>query len=810
MRSIKPTLEQKRFIEAVEDSILLHACVGTGKTFALANRVAEAIRRGVPPERILCVTFTNRAAEEMRQRVAAYCPQDSHKVVTRTFHGLCAWILRLGAKQMGIPQDFSIIDEDDAQEIIGHLKLPGLVSLSSSEIYHLLQEYKIYGEVRPGEERRPLSLDLIAKIHDLYQGELATYRGLDFADLIVLAHRGLSVDGPLHKEWSHRFDMVQVDEMQDTNLMEYEVVAQLARCSQNLTLAGDFDQTIYEWRGSVPEEVLGQFKRDFPQSKQMSFTENHRATQTLVYAAQGVVASLSDIKPRPAASSPRGEPIVVHGAPTEEAEGHWVASQIKALHEGGTAYDRMGVLCRSNRRAGVISEVLERWQIPHLTVETYEFFRRQEVKDSMAYLRILLNPEDNISIHRILRRPARGIGEKTIQRIEAEAPAGIRLSDLLKVSALESGDPYASLLTGLEYGTLVIFDCETTGVDPLKDEIIELAAYKIQKGELVEEFHRYLKPSKTVGDSLYVHGLTDEFLADNGDNPHQVLQSFLEFKADGLLVGHNVIFDIRMLDNSCHRFKIPFSRDTWVDTLGLARRFVEAKSYKLGDLAAKLGLSQKPSHRALDDVATTWELLQHLVPKIKKGLDNRQRIIQAVAHGFWPLAEQISCWRELANRLRPYQLLERVLKESGLLDYYRGDSKRLGNIEELLRTAEDFDDPRLAPLAALEAFVNFAALSRNIDRIDRENRVSVITVHQAKGLEFDVVFMSGLAHYEFPNYGAMKQGREREEARLFYVGITRAKRQLFLSYHLLTDKGRIREPSPYLRLLPRTILERSG
>ncbi|NLA58434.1 MAG: UvrD-helicase domain-containing protein [Firmicutes bacterium] len=810
LKEVRPTPEQERFVQSVHDSILLHACVGTGKTFALANRAAEAIRRGIPPERILCVTFTNRAAQEMRDRVALYCPQDSHRIVIRTFHGLCAWILRLRARQLGIPQDFSIIDEDDAQEIITHLKLPERTGMKASEIYHLLQDLKIHRHSKNGESRSYVNGKRLQEIYDHYQSELVAYRGLDFGDLIALTHQAFSPGGPLNQEWSQRFDLVQVDEMQDTHLVEYDIVAHLARRSQNLVLAGDFDQTIYEWRGSNPQKVLSQFKKDFPRYKEMTFTFNFRATRTLIAAAQAVVTSLSNIKPQPAVSSVQGQPIVVHRARTEEGEANWIASQIRILHQQGTAYDRIGVLCRSNKRAQVISRALERRRIPHLTVETYEFFRRQEVKDCLAYLRMLLNPEDSVSLRRVLRRPPRGIGERTLQRIEESAGVGLRLPDLLNPAALETGDPFAPLLMALEYGTVIVFDCETTGIDPAVDEIIEIAAYKIHRGQLVDTFHRYITPSRSVGHSVHVHGLTDEFLAEQGKAPQIVLQEFQSFIGEGLLVGHNVVFDLRMLEAACHRHGIPFQRDSWVDTLSLARRFVQSDTYKLGDLADLLGLAQRPTHRALDDVGATWELLKYIVPKTKQGAQKRREMVQAVAHAFWPLAEQISHWQGLVQKLRPHQLLTWVLSESGLLEYYKREEKRMNNIQELLKTAQELDDPKLPPATALESFTSFAALARNIDRVDRAERVTVITVHQAKGLEFDVVFMAGLSHDEFPHYLSMKEGREEEEKRLFYVGITRAKQRLFMSYHQLTDKGYSRVPSRYLDLIPNTIEARSG
>ena len=235
--------------------------------------------------------------------------------------------------------------------------------------------------------------------------------------------------------------------------MEYEVVAHLARKAQNLVLAGDFDQTIYEWRGSVPETVIDRFRQDFPRQEYMTFVENHRATETLVRAAGSVVSALSKTAPRPAKAATKGDPIMIHSAPDERSEAGWIAQEIKRLRRRGVPYKDIGVLCRSNKRARAVSGVLEAEQVPHITVEAYEFFRRQEVKDCMARLRFLLNSEDRVSARRILQRPASGVGDATMKRIEDAGKSGLRLTDLFSLSALDYGDPFELVLNAVQHGT---------------------------------------------------------------------------------------------------------------------------------------------------------------------------------------------------------------------------------------------------------------------------------------------------------------------------------------------------------------------
>lgn len=787
----RPTPAQEVFISCLERHILLQASVGTGKTFALAHRVARAVSSGIPPERVLCVTFTNRAAREMSERIALYCP-GSERVVTKTFHGLCAWILRLGARKVGLPQDFVIVDDDDAQEIVRQLRL-ARGEEGSRQVYQKFHDLKLKARGRGLDGDVPEDLKR-------YQAELRSIGGLDFADLIVETSRALAPGGPLWGDWRDRFALIQVDEMQDTHLAEYEIIARLASHAQSLVLVGDFDQTIYEWRGSTPDQVISRFRKDFPGVERMTFTENHRSTRTLLEAARRVVTSFGGTPSEPVSSAVQGEPIVIHGANDERAEALWVAQTIQSLHREGIPYDKMGVLCRTNNRATIISEGLQDRRVPHLTVETYEFFRRQEVKDVMAYLRFLLNPEDSASLRRMLRRPGRGIGEATLEAVERMQSTGLRLADLAFMDTFAVGDPFLRLIEAFDHDTVVIFDCETTGLNPAEDEIVELAAYKVRQGQHVDIFQKLLRPAKSVGFSQHIHGLSDELLQAQGEDPRRVLTEFAEFVQGALLVGHNARFDLNMLQGAAARYGVRMIPGHLYDTLTLARRFIEVRSYRLEDLAAQLRFEEMPTHRAQADVAATFSLLKVLLPLARKELQARQEFIRRVRPQFMEFAYLISEWRELLPRVRPAQLMEKVVRESGLAAYYTKEPRRMENLRELYRTALSHDDLRLSPMQALESFTNFAALARNIDRLDLEGKVVCITVHQAKGLEFDVVLLAGLSEWDFPNYGAVKDGRELEERRLFYVAVTRAKERLFVSY-FRHKSGKPRSESPYLRFL---------
>lgn len=244
-----------------------------------------------------------------------------------------------------------------------------------------------------------------------------------------------------------------------------------------------------------------------------------------------------------------------------------------------------------------------------------------------------------------------------------------------------------------------------------------------------------------------------------------------------------------------------------VDTYEMARRFVGGPDLTLQGLCERLGTSARPTHRAADDVGATLELLVRLLRDVERTAPAQREAVEGLRRAFLPLAEEVAELRREVGVTRPPALLDRVLERSGLLRYYSDEPRRLANLEELRRVFVERDDPAADPLASLGGILTFAALARNVDRLGPEDdRVRVLTVHQAKRLEFEVVVVAGLSDNEFPNYGSIKDGRELEKRRLLYVALTRARRHLILTGHACHE-GKLRGPSPYLRLLAGHLLE---
>ncbi|MBG1259868.1 3'-5' exonuclease [Nostoc commune] len=426
----------------------------------------------------------------------------------------------------------------------------------------------------------------------------------------------------IRQRWEERFDFIQVDEVQDTHLSEYEIVRYLASRTGNIAMIGDLDQTIYEWRGSEPDKFISEFKQEF-QPQEYSLTWNYRATQILLNAASGFADSFEQryTKITPAPNCDVGELIPVYAATNELDEAKWIATQIQKLanNDPNFLYNRIAILTRNHKRIEIITKALEKFTIPCVTVEQHQFFMRQEVKDALAYLRLILNPFDTGSMRRMLLRPNRRIGAVTIENVIQEGEVcGFKLTDMASTQTFIDGDPFNDLLIAYNSGKIVVFDVETTGFSVSKDEVIEIAASKLVNGKLEAEFHAYIVNTVPVGDSEQIHGYSDKFLSANGRNPIDVFQDFLGFIEDAFLVGHNLGFDIKMIKAHAQKLGLSTPKFQWADTWDLAKRFIESDSYSLENLANKLNLNQLPTHCAIDDTRTTVELLailalQHLL-----------------------------------------------------------------------------------------------------------------------------------------------------------------------------------------------------
>ncbi|QOY91540.1 3'-5' exonuclease [Paludibaculum fermentans] len=827
--------EQREAVEAWNEALLVMAPVGTGKTNVLALRAAHAVEQGVAPSSILCLSFTNKAAREVKDRLARHLGRRGGEVTAKTFHGLCAQILRVEAPAVGWDRDFLIYDEEDCRSILGEVARRANIKPPDEErdsFEFLLFDAAARARLSEFDDAVPRTPQQVfdACLRDsrasflqyrgglMFKPLLAEYvhalrecHAVDFADLIAGVNRLFKENPEVLERWQAKFSWIQVDEIQDTNRGEYRPLSLLAARHRRLSLFGDIDQTIYQWRGSVPLEILAEYKSAFAPVHEMRFTRNYRSTRRILEACERLIracpgALTKSIVPQQAEE---GEPLRVYEADDTRDEARWIRDQVETLVEQqGVKLGEIAVLTRSNFTSRELSRNFTALGLPHLQVDQFKFFQRAEIKETLAHLRLLLNPHDANSLMRFLKTPPKGIGEATIEAL-AGAPrqAGLKPADLLTPSTFETGDPFRPLMEAARAGRVVVFDIETTGLSIGDDEIVEIAAARCDGSSVLAQFHAYLKPSRPVGDSEPIHHLSDEFLAREGRDPAHVLREFEAFCEGCVLAGHNVaLFDVPMVRSVCARLGLPAWEARQVfDTLDITRRFHRLPRYKLGEICSRLGLKSIPTHRADADVAATVELLQVLLPQLEAGAMARVGAVKQYGARFKPLADRLEQWRTFMLTERPFELLERILHESGLIKHYErdpADAPRREHLDELLTLFQRFDDPSMQPMDALIHVLSVASLGKEIDgqAID-EDKVLLLTVHQAKGLEFDTVFIAGAADGEFPNRRSVKEGLEDEEHRLFYVAVSRAKRRLYFSFPVIGGWGRQQMPSRYLRMV---------
>lgn len=848
--------QQRQAAEELSANLLLLAPAGTGKTNTLACRIANILeKKRALPEEILCLTFTNKACREMRARVESRAGKDGSRVVVRTFHGFCYDVIKAEAKRHSdLFSDFTIFDETDCcgilKEIMAEEWPLQVVQKLTAQLKEKRAEYHQFTDDECGDYRQtlqilmkssPESVKALAMdetwhfYQKLYEGwqewgpEAATeydrrlheLHGLDFSDLIVRAGH-LFAQPEIALKWARRFVYINIDEVQDTSELEYRIISRIFG-SSHLLLCGDYFQTIYEWRGSHPELVLRRFQQDY-HPRRIVLHENYRSTQVLLNAS---FASLRELFPErvsalypegmQAVSHEYGEPIVMKGAMNFSEEAQWIYYTIQQLPVQD--YSRVCILTRSNKYNKELSayfrslgsRLTDDQRLPFMLIDEMKFFRRQEIKDALAFLRLLANKHDVSSFVRVLNRFGDGIGPATIRRLSAEEyrRAGIRLTDFLDPFARREGDPFALLLEALAQENIVVFDVEATGVDTTRDEIIQIAGIRLTAdGSVKETFQRVLCPSRQVGDSILVHGMSDVWLQENGEAPEKALQEFCAFAKGAVLVGHNVTYDLRILGSHLSRLGLPQpDYISYYDTLDIFRRFYpNLPNHKLEFLGNYCKVSHKSTHDALDDILATAEILMFAVERnIRPQAEQRRIYFQKWKDDFAGFAELMDSLRQRAQVLRPWQLLGKIVVEAGISAYYtkHKELQRVENLRELFRQARDMDDASISPMDAVERFLRFTTLSNTeLDALTKKPQIPIITVHQAKGSEFDYVFLAGMQEGTFPGFQAEKSGRMAEEARLFYVAITRARKQLFLSW-TQQHYGHYRYMSRFLRTIPR-------
>ena len=436
---------QRAAVEHGGGPLLVLAGAGSGKTRVITYRIAHLLALGIPADAIAALTFTNKAAEEMRERVAHLLgdKKQAQKLTMGTFHALGLQMLRAERKTLGYPKGFAVYDTSDQMGVVREA-LRSLKDFSRDgerrwDVKAILSRISLAknGFVAP-EDYQPREADeydfITAEVYPRYQAALRAYAAFDFDDLIVEPVRLMQRDAAVGDRWAGRFRFVLVDEFQDTNKAQLLLVKELISRHGNLTVVGDDDQSIYAWRGADPGNILG-FADAFAGATTVKLEQNYRSSKTILDAANAVIANNKDRHGKTLWSEHGAGEVITHAvAPDVETEARWVALEVKRLKEAGRKWQDMAILYRSNIQAKGLEEELRQLGVPYAMYGGQEFFERKEVKDVIAYLRVALNPRDELSLRRIVNYPARGIGPTTLDRIIKAAHAQhASLLDALRV-----------------------------------------------------------------------------------------------------------------------------------------------------------------------------------------------------------------------------------------------------------------------------------------------------------------------------------------------------------------------------------------
>ena len=858
--------EQQKVVNEQKNNIILLASAGTGKTNTLAERVTSIIKNGnSKPSEILCITFTNKACKEMSDRVVKIVGGEAKDITIRTFHSFCFDVVRTYAKRnTDIFSDFTIFDEDDCREVISKLsyyyatsnlmatnmqiqKVIDFIKVERARIETLedrvLDEYKtVIDEIFKFREEKinqvctnkgnlNLNLKNYIKFHGhelvtLYDSKLREDHALDFNDLIILT-KELFKDEKVVRALKNKFKYINIDEVQDTSIIEYSIIEKLFE-GNNVLICGDFFQTIYSWRGSDPEMIFNKFKEKY-NPVEIVFSKNYRATKNLNKASLEFLNNAFSSKVSTmykdgilAESKEDGEKILLKETRGLREEARFIFDYVNKLCKNGEDLKRVCVLTRDNNYNIGLSEELyqiggyEGADFEFILVDQFKFFRRQEVKDILAFLKLIANRYDSLSLKRIVNRLPTGIGMRTLEAIESYKykEVGIRLADYIDPLVLEYGEKFSLLINEFEKENIIVFDVESTGVDVTEDEIIQIAAIKLnKKGEVVDKFEKFLKNKKPVKDSYYVHGFSDEMLQRIGEEKEKVLKEFVEYSKDSIIVGYNVQYDINILCSELERSNLGKPKfKTFYDTLDIYRRFYPGNiNYKLENLSKVYDTKHKPSHDAMDDIIATGELLVRAInEKIRETSMERMALMSKHLKAFTAISKKLNELFKIAESKRPYELVACVMNGFNIKSMYAGDEnkEKLNRLRDLYALFRDLDDKSKGNRDALLDIIRITGLSNGeleslIINRTKKPRIPIITVHQAKGLEFDTVFLAGIQNNTFPSYMSIKEGNLAEEKRVFYVAITRAKKRLVITYNSQGKYGHRNEISQFINYIPK-------
>ena len=529
---------QRTAVACTSGPLLVLAGAGSGKTRVLTYRIAHMIAdKGVRPWQILAITFTNKAAAEMRERLNALLPGGTRGMWVCTFHAMCVRMLREDADRLGFQPNFTIYDDDDSKRLVKAIMNDFDIEPKSFPLNAIRSQISsaknalITPDQMSDEAQSPLACKS-AQVYRELQRRLMRSNAMDFDDLLVNAYELLSKHPDVLAKYQHRFVQISVDEYQDTNHVQYKITNLLAALTRNLMVVGDDDQSIYSWRGADIQNILD-FEKDYPDAKVVKLEENYRSFGHILAAANAVVAHNSRRKSkRLFTSRGDGDKVRVYQAADERDEGRWIGSEIDVVHDKGTSYDDIAVFYRTNAQSRILEDMLLRAGVPYKIVGGTRFFDRQEIRDVLAYLKLVVNPDDDVAARRVVNTPRRGIGTTSINKIaEYAASHGISFFSAAQACVAEAG-----LLSTKVRNALAEFTNSIEASRHLSGDLADVVEAIVEKSGIIRSYEteNTMESRGRIENIQEFFGVAAEFDEDHEDAA-ETLESLSQLKEAGAL-----------------------------------------------------------------------------------------------------------------------------------------------------------------------------------------------------------------------------------------------------------------------------------
>jgi len=797
--------QQREGILAVDGPVLLLAGAGSGKTRVITHRIAYLIEeRGVSPDSILAVTFTNKAAKEMGERVEKILGHTTLAQPTiATFHSFCVRVLRRDIEALrignkGLTRNFAIYDETDQQAVVKQalkrlslddktLKPRVALGRISWAKNHMIdpQEYFL-ASTNPMEEK-------IAHIFKIYKEELDKANALDFDDLLLETVRLLKSSAEVRERYNRRYKYLLIDEYQDTNRPQYELMKLLGKHG-NVCVVGDEDQSIYSWRGADIKNILD-FEKDFPNAKTIRLEQNYRSTQFILEGASAVVAQNTQRKGKNLFTTREGGSLIgYYEAPDGENEALFIADRIaKYFREAAAGTDnpietpRCAVLYRTNSQSRLVEEALRRYQIQYHMVGGFSFYDRAEVKDILSYLKLVQNPHDSIALGRVVNSPPRGIGKTTMDTLERVAlTTGMSSWDAIHRAVEEKLLPARALAALSNFRKLIEDARAMLGPDfaaKLTSDITpEGDASRISSGLQATAYDSPADSGFSPGPSSDDDTDFDFGFATDEETP-------LTIAANDATTNFDTSFN----------FDFDFGPTEEISTIAPENATIEDA---VADTASINPFAPLPLKQSASDAARAR--LDRIAAAADTNNDQTLAVGEGLREGFRKPGDPATL-PELIKFLNDRSGYIRALEDEATPESF----SRIENLKELANAAQDATSRG----ETLAEFLDHAALVSDADSYSAEARVTLMTLHAAKGLEFPLVFLAGMEEGLFPHSRTLQDPTQmEEERRLCYVGMTRAMDTLIMTRARYrrrygNDSPESSMPSRFLEEVPARLIE---